>query len=135
MTNSFGAGASTAAPFTNTIDSGMRTLAGGQFSFQITGYLAVLSGAAPDIIVDTTRAVRDIYAVLRGPSSGSGVTLQVNRNGLPWATLQFDPESASSYVTPGFGLPTLRGGDRLSLDVAGVGTGNPGSDLTVIIRL
>ncbi len=135
MTNSFGAGPATAAPFTNTIDSGLRTLAGGQFSFQITGYLAVLSGAAPDIIVDSARAVRDIYAVLRGPSSGSGVTLAVNRNGQPWATAQFDPGAAISNAAPGFGLPVLAAGDRLSLDVTGVGTANPGSDLTVIIRL
>lgn len=135
MTNSFGAGPAAVAPFTETIDSGLRTLAGGQFSFQITGYLAVLSGAAPDIVVDAARAVRDIYAVLRGPSSGSGVTLEVNRNGQPWAAIQFDPGAAISYVAPGFGLPTLNAGDRLSLDVTGVGTANPGSDLTVIIRL
>jgi hypothetical protein len=135
MTNSFGAGPATVAPFTETIDSGLRTLAGGQFSFQITGYLAVLSGAAPDIVVDAPRAIRDIYAVLRGPSSGSGVTLELNRNGQPWATVQFDPGAAISYVVAGFGLPVLNEGDRLSLDVTGVGTADPGSDLTVIIRL
>jgi hypothetical protein len=135
MTNSFGAGSATVAPFTVTIDSGLRTLAGGQFSFQITGYLAVLSGAAPDIVVDAARAVRDIYAVLRGAPSGSGVTLLLNRNGQPWATVQFDPDTTVSYVVLGFGLPVLNPGDRLSLDVTGVGTANPGSDLTVIMRL
>src|SRR6185312_6389066 len=135
MTNSFGAGPATVAPFTETTDSGLRTLAGGQFSFQITGYLAVLSGAAPDIVVDGARAVRDVYAVLRGASSGTGVTLEVNRNGQPWAAIQFYPGAAISYVAPGFGLPTLNAGDRLSLDVTGVGTANPGSDLTVIVRL
>jgi len=135
MTNSFGAGPATVAPFTVTIDSGLRTLSGGQFSFQITGYLAVLSGAAPDIIVDAARTVRDIYAVLRDPSTGSGVTLELNRNGQPWTSIQFDPGATISYVVPGFGLPVLNAGDRLSLDVTGVGTSNPGSDLTVMIRL
>lgn len=135
MTNSFGAGPVTVAPLTQTIDSGLRTLAGGQFSFQITGYLAVLTGAAPDIVVDAARAVRDVYAVLRGPSSGSGVTLELNRNGQPWATVQFDPGATISYVVAGFGLPILNAGDQLSLDVTGVGAVNPGSDLTVIIRL
>jgi hypothetical protein len=38
-------------------------------------------------------------------------------------------------VTGGFGLPALRAGDLLSLDVTGVGTTNPGSDLTFILRL
>ncbi|HVW08250.1 MAG TPA: phage tail protein [Bryobacteraceae bacterium] len=135
MTNSFGAGAVAAAPFTQFADAGLRILAGGQFSFQITGYLAVLNGAAPDIVVDSTRSIRDIYAVLREPSSGSGVTLELNRNGAPWATVQFDPGATTSYVVPGFGLPPLSAGDRLSLDVSGVGTTNPGSDLTVIVRL
>lgn len=135
MTNSFGAGATTVSQLTGTIDSGLRTLAGGQFSFQITGYLAVQAGAAPNIIVDTARSVGDIYAVLRGPSSGSGVTLEINLNGQSYATVQFDPNTTTSYVVPGFSLPPVHAGDQLSLDVTGVGTSNPGSDLTVIVRL
>jgi hypothetical protein len=135
MTNSFGAGAVTLNQFTQTNDSGLRTLAGGQYSFQITGYLAVQTGAAPNIIVDTSRSVRDIYAVLRGSSSGAGVTLELNVNGQPYATVQFDPGTITSYVVDGFGLPALTAGDQLSLDITGVGTSNPGSDLTVIIRL
>jgi hypothetical protein len=135
MTNSLGAGAVAVSPFTATNDSGLRTLAGGQYSFQITGYLAVQTGAAPNIIVDSARSVGDIYAVLRGSSSGAGVTLELNLNGAPYATVQFDPGTITSYVVDGFGLPAFTAGDQLSLDVTGVGTTNPGSDLTVIIRL
>jgi Putative phage tail protein len=135
MTNSLGDGAVGISQFTGTNDSGLRTLAGGQYSFQITGYLAVQTGAAPNVIADSARSVGDIYAVLRGPSSGAGVTLEVNLNGEPYATVQFDPGTVTSYVVPGFGLPALTAGDQLSLDVTGVGTANPGSDLTVIIRL
>ena len=135
MTNSLGAGAVAISQFTATIDSGLRTLAGGQYSFQITGYLAVQTGAAPNIIVDSARSVGDIYAVLRVPSSGAGVTLELNRNGSPYATVQFDPGTITSHVVSGFGLPAFAAGDQLSLDVTGVGTSNPGSDLTVIIRL
>jgi hypothetical protein len=135
MTNSLGDGAVAVSQFTGTNDLGLRTLAGGQYSFQITGYLAVQTGAAPNVIVDSARSVGDIYAVLRGSSSGSGVTLEVNLNGEPYATVQFDPGAVTSYVVPGFGLPALTAGDQLSLDVTGVGTSNPGSDLTVIVRL
>jgi len=39
-----------------------------------------------------------------------------------------------SNVVDGFGLPPLRAGDQLRLDVDGVGTTNPGRDLKVIIR-
>jgi len=135
MTNSLGAGAVAVSQFTGTNDSGLRTMAGGQYSFQITGYLAVQTGAAPNTIVDSARSVGDIYAVMRVPPSGAGVTLELNLNGAPYATVQFDPGTITSYVVSGFGLPAFTAGDQLSLDVTGVGTTNPGSDLTVIIRL
>ncbi|HVW87372.1 MAG TPA: hypothetical protein VHB50_21950, partial [Bryobacteraceae bacterium] len=135
LTNALGDGAISVLALTNTIDSGLRTLGGGQFSFQISGYLAIQTGAAPDIIVDADRCVRDVYAVLRTPSAGAGVTLQINLNGLPYTTVQFDPGAITSGVINGFGLPSLHAGDQLSLDVAGVGTTNPGSDLTLIMRL
>jgi len=101
----------------------------------VTGYLAVQTGAAPNIIVDASRSIQDMYAVLRSPSSGAGVTLEINRNFAPYATIQFDPGATTSYVVPGFGLPPLTAGDQLGLDVNGVGTSNPGSDLTVVVRL
>ena len=135
MTNALGDGAIATGSYTSTIDQGLRTLSGGQLAFQISGFLAIQTGAAPDLILDADHSVRDIYGVLRLASSGAGTTLQINRNGAPWATVQFDPGSASSAVTPGFGLIPLRAGDQLSLDVAGVGTINPGSDLTLVIRL
>jgi hypothetical protein len=135
MTNSLGDGGVAVNQLTTTNDHGLRTLAGGQYSFQVTGYLAVQTGAAPNIIVDASRSIQDMYAVLRSPSSGAGVTLEINRNFAPYATIQFDPGATTSYVVPGFGLPPLTAGDQLGLDVNGVGTSNPGSDLTVVVRL
>jgi hypothetical protein len=134
-TNSLGDGAVTENAYTSTIDQGLRTLSGGQLTFQVSGYLAIQTGAAPDLIVDADHSVRDIYGVLRAAPSGAGTTLQINRNGATWATVQFDQDAIVSAVTPGFGLPVLRAGDRLGLDITGVGTDNPGSDLTVTIRL
>jgi hypothetical protein len=135
MTNSLGDGAITVNAYTSSIDQGLRTLSGGQLTFQVSGYLAIQTGAAPDLILDADHCVHDIYGVLRGAPSGAGTTLQINRNGAIWATVQFDLDAIVSAVTPGFGLPVLRAGDRLSLDIVGVGSNNPGSDLTAIIRL
>ncbi len=135
MTNSLGDGPVTINPYTATIDGGLRTLAGGQYTFQITGYLALQTGAAPNIIVDNAVSIRDIYAVLRGPSTGAGVTLEINRNGAPYAAVSFDPGATTSHVVDGFPLPPLAAGDQLSLDVTGVGTTTPGNDLTLVIRL
>jgi hypothetical protein len=135
MTNALGNGAVAVHEFTSANDFGLRTLGGGQFSFQISGYLAIQTGAAPDIVVDADRAVRDIYGLLRTPAMGAGVTLQLNLNKAPYATIQFDPAATTSGTVSGFGLPALRARDMLSLDVTGVGTDNPGSDLTLIMRL
>ncbi|MDP9170592.1 MAG: hypothetical protein M3N54_08250, partial [Acidobacteriota bacterium] len=135
MTNTLGNGPAMVNAYTATNDGGLRTLRGGQFSFQISGYLAIQTGAAPVVIVDADRAVWQIYAMLRSPSAGAGVTLQLTLNGSSYTTLQFDPGATTSNLTDGFGLPALRAGDVLSLDVTGVGTTNPGSDLTVIVRL
>ena len=137
MTNGLGTGATTVNSYTGTIDSGLRTLAGGQYSFQITGYLAIQTSAAPAIIVDADRAIRDIYGILGSAPTGAGVTIQLNRNGVAWATVSFAAGSTTSSVVAGFGLTPLRAGspgDILTLDVQSVGTTNPGSDLTIIIR-
>ncbi len=135
MTNALGDGAVNVNAYTGTIDSGLRTLAGGQYSFQISGYLAIQTGAAPIVIVDANRSVRDIYGIVGTPSAGAGITLQVNRNGSPYATVQFAAGATTSSVTGGFGLPALQAGDHLSLDITGVGTTIPGSNLNLIIRL
>jgi hypothetical protein len=135
LTNSLGDGAVSTVSLTSSEDNGLRTLGGGQYSFQITGYLAIQTGAAPDVLVDVSRVVGQIYAVLRTGSSGAGVTLQLNLNGTPYTTVQFEPGATTSGVVDGFGLPVLHSGDRLSLDVVGVGTNNPGSDLTLVMRL
>ena len=73
--------------------------------------------------------------MLRTPSAGAGVTLQLNLNSAPYATIQFDPGATISGSVSGFGLPPLHAGDELSLDVTGVGTTNPGSDLTLVMTL
>ena len=137
-----GSSAVTINSYTGTIDSGLRTMAGGQFSFQITGYLALQNGAAPAIIVDANRSVRDIYGIVGLPAFGADIVLQLNRNSKPYATIDFPqgetsllPGATTSTVVDGFGLPALSAGDQLTLDVTGVGTVSPGSNLTLIMRL
>ncbi len=135
MTNALGDGPATTNLYTVTIDEGLRTLAGGQFSFQISGYLAIQTSAAPVVIVDADRAVRDVYAIVGTAPTGAPVQLQINRNGSSYVSLQIGAAATISNVVGGFGLPPLRSGDHLTLDIAGVGASVPGSDLTVIMRL
>ena len=135
MTNAFGAGATTVNSYTSTIDSGLRTLAGGQYSFQITGYLAIQTNAAPAMIVDRDCSVRDIYGIVNTAPTGAAITLQINRNGALYVTVQIAAGATMSNVVDGFGMPALRAGDLLQLNIAGVGATVPGSDLTLIMRL
>jgi hypothetical protein len=87
------------------------------------------------VIVDANRSVRDIYGIVGTASAGAGISLQVNRNGSLYATVQFPTGATTSSVTGGFGLPALQAGDQLSLDITGVGTTIPGSNLNLIMRL
>ena len=116
-------------------DYGLRTLSGGQFSFQVDAFLAIETGATPDIIVDKAYSVRDVYAVVGQAPSGGPVQLQINQNGAAYCTLTIADGSAVSNSIDGATLPPLQGGARLSLDITMVGPTNPGADLTVVIRL
>ena len=120
---------------TGTVDFGLRTLSGGQLSFQVEAFLAIETGATPDIVVDKTRSVRDVYAVVRQAPSGGAVDLQINQNGALYCTLTIADGATVSNTVSGTSLPPLTGGARLSLDINMVGPTNPGADLTVIIRL
>jgi hypothetical protein len=135
LTNALGEGAAGVNCYTGTLDQGLRTLSGGQFTFQVSGFLASVNGATPPVTVDKEHSVRDVFARLGTPSAGAGVSLQLNRNDEAFCTLQIEAGESTSNVVNGFGLPPLRAGDLLSLDVNGVGTIRPGSDLTVTMRL
>ena len=50
---------------TQSVDYGLRTLSGGQYSFQVQGFLAVDSNPAPNVIVEAAHAVQDVYAIVK----------------------------------------------------------------------
>jgi hypothetical protein len=135
VTNSMGSSDATAACLTGTADFGLRTLSGGQLTFQIDGFLAIENGAAPDMYVEATHAVRDIFATVRHAPLGSDLQLRLMMDAVEYCTLTFSPGTTTSDVKNGLSLPPLRAGSTLRLDVLAVGIDAPGSDLNVIIRL
>jgi hypothetical protein len=138
MNNVYGSGPPTAAAFVATVDQGLRTLSGGQFSLQIEGYLATQTDAAPPLVIEATEAVRDIYAVVGQAPSGGAVQLQLRQGSTVYCTLTIADGTTTSASVNGFGLPPLVAGSLVSLDilsVPGAADTLPGSDLTVIIRL
>ena len=112
----------------------MRTLAGGQYSIQVDGFLAVDQSVAPALVVDAARSVRDVFAVL-GTGADAPVRLQVNVNGGAYCQVTFATGAMLSSAVDGKTLPPLAAGAQLTLSVLSVGQTLPGSDLTLLIRL
>jgi hypothetical protein len=136
VTNSCGNSQSTRYAFTSTVDSGIRTLSGGQMVLQVEGYLAVQTNAAPSLSADAAHAVRDIFAAVKEAPSVGAISLALNVNGARWASLVIPAGAKQSGALDGFGMAPLPADGTITLDILGVGaTANPGRDLTVTIRL
>jgi hypothetical protein len=138
MTNVYGSGSATFAPFTGTVDQGLRTLSGGQLSLQVEGYLAIQTDATPPLVIEATEAVRDIFAVLGEAPSGGSVELQLRQGSTVYCSLTIADGTTTSASIGGFGLPPLIASGLMSLDilsVPGAADTLPGADLTVIMRL
>ncbi|MCS6954148.1 MAG: phage tail protein [Bryobacterales bacterium] len=138
VTNMRGNSRTATASFTNSPEGGLRTLSGGQMSVQVEGYLATQSDVAPPLVVEESHAVRDIFAVVREAPRGGAILLRLRQDSDPYCTLTIPAGGLVSNVVSGFGLPPLRAGAQLSLDIlsAPQGAGSfPGRDLTVTLRL
>ena len=134
VTNERGNSPISSINLTDTDDLGLRTLAGGQYSIQVSGFLAIQQSVAPPLVVETAHSVRDVYAVL-GTAADAPVTLQLNVNGAAYCTVTFVTGQTVSNATNGSALPALPQGAQVTLSVLTVGQALPGADLTVIIRL
>jgi hypothetical protein len=134
VTNSRGNSPTADALLTHSADSGLRTLSGGQYSIQVDGFLAVDQTAAPALVVEAARSVRDAFAIL-GTGADAPVQLQLNVNGAAYCQMTFSAGSTLSSTVDGKTLAPLASGSRLTLSVLSVGQALPGADLTVLIRL
>lgn len=134
VTNARGNSPVGAINLAQTANFGLRTLSGGQYSFQVPGFLAVDSNPAPNVVVEAAHAVQDVYAILKQPPVGGAVELTVSQNGAPYCALTIPAGATASASVNGFGMPLLAQA-QLSLAITAVGPTSPGSDLTVVIRL
>jgi hypothetical protein len=134
VTNTIGNSPMGAINVTQSQDYGLRTLSGGQYSFQVQGFLAVDSDPAPNVIVEAPHAVQDIYAVVKHAPVGGPITITLSQNGSPYCTLTIPAGGTVSPSVDGFGMP-LASQAQLSMAITAVGPTTPGADLTVILRL
>jgi len=134
VTNRKGGSAPRVTPFTDNDDCGLRTFAGGQYSIQAAGFLAVDASAAPPLVIEASHGIREIYGVV-GTAADGPVTFEVRVNGAAVCSLSFLPRETVSESKNGRDIPPLRAGDCVTLAVTKVGVAVPGADLTVLIRL
>jgi hypothetical protein len=134
VTNAKGNSSTASINLTHNDERGLRTLSGGQYSIQISGFLAVEQSAAPPLIVETPHAVKDVYAVM-GRVADADVQLQLNVDDNPYCTVTIPAGATASTAADGSRLAPLSAGAKITLSVLSVGLAVPGSDLTVLIRL
>jgi hypothetical protein len=119
---------------TSSLDRGLRTFSGGQYSIQLDGYLAVEERVAPALVVEAAHSVRDVFAVL-GTAADAEVLLRVDMDGSEYCTLSIPAGMTTSAAVDGNTTGALPAGVQLTLSVVAVGQTYPGANLTVIIRL
>ncbi|MFN3324148.1 MAG: phage tail protein [Bryobacteraceae bacterium] len=138
VTNTRGSSEPARTSFTATSDFGLRTLAGGQYSIQVEGFLAVQHGAAPPVVIDESHSVRDIFARLREAPTDGPLVLELYQDEELYTTLSIPAGATQSNIVSGSLLPPLRADSELHLAILSVSHGegsNPGRDLTVVVRL
>ncbi len=141
VTNSFGNSQARQTCYTLQTDGGLRTLSGGQFAIQVSGYLATQTNAAPPLLIETSHAVQDIRAVVNEAAAGYTISVDVLQNGAEYCNVSIPDGQTTSQVLDGAPLaPLLRGASltiniTLQVDSTFTGTVSPGRDLSVTIRL
>jgi hypothetical protein len=138
VTNQNGSSATRAIKLSGTQEYGLRTLSGGQFTIQVEGYLAIQDTIAPPLVVEDSRVVRDIQALVQQAPIGAPIELRLRKNNTAYAYLVIPAGVVTSNTVSGLDLQPLESGCVLTLDVVSTGqvTGTtPGRDLTVTIRL
>lgn len=134
LTNRKGDGPAGPVSLTHSTPCGLRTLSGGQYSIQVSGFLAVDQSAGPALVIEAGHSVRDVFAIL-GTAADSTVQLQLNLDGTAYCQLTFAPGAIVSSSVDGSTLSALSANSKLTLSILSVGQTYPGADLTVLIRL
>jgi len=141
VTNAFGNSQVQQTSYTLQADGGLRTLSGGQFSLQVSGYLATQQNASPPLLIEASHAVRDIRAVVNQAATGYTISVDILQNGTEYCNVSIPSGQTTSTVLDGAALPALQNTAALTINVtlqviSGYsGQISPGRDLAVTIRL
>ena len=138
VTNDRGSSPTAFQAYTLTAEGGLRTMAGGQYTIQYDGTLAMMGNIAPPVVMERTRAVRDVQAYVEQEPLGEPVMIRVLLDQEPYVDLAIPAGSLMSEPVSCFDRAPLREGSLLQAAILSVGTGAgsyPGRGLTIVLRL
>jgi len=116
---------------------GSRGPAGTQPTFQRAGQLVTLTGTSRFYVEDAA-TISVVRASVGTAPTGSPILVDVNRNGTTIFTNQANRPTIAAGTHTDTATPAvtaLVAGDYLTVDIDGVGSTNPGADLTVSVTL
>lgn len=109
----------------------------GELTFSRNGVLPVVAGTVRYYAANTMK-ILGVRASVGTAPVGSGVIVDVNRNGVTAYTTQANRPTipAAAFVSPETApnVIALVAGDYLTVDIDQIGSGTAGSDLLVVIR-
>lgn len=116
---------------------GVRGPAGTTPVFQRSGSLTTQTGASR-FYVDAAATIAKVRVAVGTAPVGAAVTVDVNKNGTTIFTTQANRPSIAAGGFTATATPDVTAlsiGDYLTVDIDGVGSTNPGADLTVSVTL
>jgi hypothetical protein len=103
----------------------------------VEGALAIGSDLAPRLSIAEDVRAQGVKIEVKQAPTGAALTVDLYVGGALWMTLSIPAGSTSATATQAQidAAPTIHGGDNIRLDITGVGTTSPGSDLSAFIYL
>lgn len=98
----------------------------------MAGILSIRSNAAPLAMLQETRGVERLIALVKQAPLGADLTARVNVGGAAWADVTI-PAGATQAARGAVGLPAIAEGALVTVDLLTVGTTFPGEDLTLLV--
>lgn len=110
----------------------------GQFVFTVPGELSVDTNVTLELFAAGTLTITEVYASVKTAPTGASLIIDVNKGGTTIFTTQANrPTIAAGATSDTSGTPdvtSLAKNDKLTIDVDQIGSGDPGEDLTVMVR-
>jgi hypothetical protein len=110
----------------------------GQFIFTVPGVLASGNNKTPELFAADDLTISEVFISCKTGPVGSDLICDINKNGTTIFTTQGNRPTITDGNTSGTsGTPdvtALAKNDKLTLDIDQVGSGTPGSDITVHVR-